>query len=408
MGKFIKFKENIIPKEIGIDLINNEVILYFIESKDNEIKWDYKVNSENLLNDTYKLGKLLYKTIDTRFKQRKLQIKNKYFSDSSKLKESFISNIKSLIEKDIPLNKLSLLVPLYSQIFDKLDDDSLNEPSDLKDCIINKDYQSFVEIYTNLISSLNRKEIDISMFVEPLVGFIALSNGKYLDIQINVILSSKVKEAISTYCKKYGAPFWTGREDLDEIPIDNFIKICILIYKFKDIWDSISDNDDEYEIVDFRNMCYQLDLIDLFENYAKNYYNLYYQNCFTPIRIDALNIFLECIVSTDVYIRFNFSSIRNIQLINYRIWNKPQEGSMKVFSEIQYESLILGVWDYFYLDYISNGKNKYCDNCNKVIIGKGHKSKGKSFCEKCYEDKRKMDKRECANKRRMREKKETI
>ena len=77
MGKFIKFKENIIPKEIGIDLINNEVILYFIESKDNEIKWDYKVNSENLLNDTYKLGKLLYKTINTRFKQRKLKIKNK-------------------------------------------------------------------------------------------------------------------------------------------------------------------------------------------------------------------------------------------------------------------------------------------------------------------------------------------
>ena len=407
MGNFIKLKENIIPKEIDLDLINNEIVMYIIESNDNEIKYDYKVNSEKLLNDTYKLGELLDKTIKTRFEHKKLQIKNKYFLDSSKLKESVISNIKDLIEKDIPLNKLSLLVPLYSQIFDELNDDSLNNPSDLEDCIFNKDYQSFVEIYTNLISSLDKKEIDTSMFVEPLVEFIVLSNGNYLDIQANIILSSKIKEAISTYCKKYGAPFWTNREDLDEIPIDNFIKICILIYKFKDIWDSISENDDGYDIIDFKNMCYQLDLIDVYKNYERVYYNEQVKNeCIKHIKSNALNIFLECIVSTDAYIRFNFNSIRNIQLINYRIWNKPQEGSMRVYSEIQYESLILGVWDYFYLDYISNGKHKYCDECGKVLIEKGHKSKEETLCNKCYENMRKKIKREWAEKNRMKNKKQ--
>ena len=407
MGNFIKLKENIIPKEIDLDLINNEIVMYIIESNDNEIKYDYKVNSEKLLNDTYKLGELLDKTIKTRFEHKKLQIKNKYFLDSSKLKENVITNLKKLIEKDIPLNKLSLFIPLYSQIFEELNDASLNESSDLEDCIFNKDYQSFVEIYTNLISSLDKKEIDTSMFVEPLVEFIVLSNGNYLDIQANIILSSKIKEAISTYCKKYGAPFWTNREDLDEIPIDNFIKICILIYKFKDIWDSISENDDGYDIIDFKNMCYQLDLIDVYKNYEREYYNEQAKiEYIKPIKSDALNIFLECIVSTDAYIRFNFNSIRNIQLINYRIWNKPQEGSMRVYSEIQYESLILGVWDYFYLDYISNGKHKYCDECGKVLIEKGHKSKEETLCNKCYENMRKKIKREWAEKNRMKNKKQ--
>ena len=407
MGNFIKLKENIIPKEIDLDLINNEIVMYIIESNDNEIKYDYKVNSEKLLNDTYKLGELLDKTIKTRFEHKKLQIKNKYFLDSSKLKENVITNLKKLIEKDIPLNKLSLFIPLYSQIFEELNDASLNESSDLEDCIFNKDYQSFVEIYTNLISSLDKKEIDTSMFVEPLVEFIVLSNGNYLDIQANIILSSKIKEAISTYCKKYGAPFWTNREALDEIPIDNFIKICILIYKFKDIWDSISENDDGYDIIDFKNMCYQLDLIDVYKNYERVYYNEQVKNeCIKHIKSNALNIFLECIVSTDAYIRFNFNSIRNIQLINYRIWNKPQEGSMRVYSEIQYESLILGVWDYFYLDYISNGKHKYCDECGKVLIEKGHKSKEETLCNKCYENMRKKIKREWAEKNRMKNKKQ--
>ena len=408
MRKFIKLKENCIPKTVNLDLINNELVIYILDSKVDEIiKSNYKVNSENLLNDTYRLGKLLDKSITTRFKQKNLKIKKKYFSDPYALKKEVISSMYRLVEEDIPLNKLSLFVSLYSQIFDELHDDSLNDPSDLEDCIIEKDYQSFVNLYSKLISSLNRKKIDISKFVDPLVKLIVLSNDNYLDIQTNVILSDKIKDAISTYCKKYGMPFWTGREFLKEIPIDNFIKLCILIYRFKNLWDSISENDDGYDIIDFKNMCYQLDLIDVYKNYEREYYNEQAKiEYIKPIKSDALNIFLECIVSTDAYIRFNFNSIRNIQLINYRIWNKPQEGSMRVYSEIQYESLILGVWDYFYLDYISNGKHKYCDECGKVLIEKGHKSKEETLCNKCYENMRKKIKREWAEKNRMKNKKQ--
>ena len=228
--------------------------------------------------------------------------------------------------------------------------------------------------YTSLISEISYIPLNMKDFFTHIME--NNPNNKY---------THKVADEIFNYVNTYGVPFWT--EDIDipkstvdysciDIPLNNFIFICLSIYVYFELWNFFNKYHEKYDTFEEIN----------FLNQALNILNIDY--LYTDEKKDLLDKLGKSIKELDININHKYNKIFDYILKIYRdrIWKKKE----KIFTvEYIYENYIIGVWDIFFMYYFGSDNSltrierHFCTECHKEFIGKGHIKK--TLCDSCYD-----------------------
>ena len=228
--------------------------------------------------------------------------------------------------------------------------------------------------YTSLISEISYIPLNMKDFFTHIME--NNPNNKY---------THKVADEIFNYVNTYGVPFWT--EDIDipkstvdysciDIPLNNFIFICLSIYVYFELWNFFNKYHEKYDTFEEIN----------FLNQALNILNIDYM--YTDEKKDLLDKLGMSIKELDININHKYNKIFDYSLKIYRdrVWKKKE----KIFTvEYIYENYIIGVWDIFFMYYFGSDNSltrierHFCTECHKEFIGKGHIKK--TLCDSCYD-----------------------
>lgn len=410
---------------------------------------DVKINSYNLVKQTCLLGKSIYNIIKEENKNipnpdQILMMKAEDPKDveiQKKFIKNYIENFKNIENKNH--THYNLMFKFYKKGYELLKNkgnvknvtiDML--PITIKENInkairyyyenfeldsktlkkLNDSYNEFLTILSDNIDILDLNKLMKETSYIPLT-----IENFYKKIYTNgngVANTSAIKifKAITTWCEKFGMPFWTERTELSKyteylfisngeiydewinesdinnsnstdssytwkelannsVPINGLITISIIMYLLYSIWEEYHSikklsKEKEEELVFLKSIIGSDsdDPIDLLEK-ADVYHN---------------------------YILNNFNCIGSLRLnINEKKVKTTQNGYYIFYNVRQYESSAIAAWDVFYHDYLGNSEINnplpYCNICQKEISKNEHYIKtGDCLCNSCYKKREKQ------------------
>lgn len=442
MGNNIVIKKIVKYSDYEFISFNKDLKLIGI---DNQNISEYKsISSEQLVKDTYELGKNINKAIESYLK--KIQSENINIVKHEKWLD-YLPNKKVLqtLEefcniKDKEWSHYKAMHDFYENSYNLLikehiDVSKLMEPNKLQDYILSynnrklgiyldnnyKDLDCIENCYKELLNILKNKNLNLKKLLinlnEVPLNFkhfnnlidIFLTNKKSKEYELTMVLFDKIKK----YCKKYGMPFWTDREDIAEIiikkidqnytnivtqknnnetkplynshydmcnntiPIHNLLYISLMIYYYTDlINDLLTKNDFDINLEEYK---YKSKMLDIpFE--LSNNKNKFLQELYKKSEI------------VDDYIQVNCNAIYDFPL---KVFRHKEYGKMKShLTKYVYESVAFAAWDSFYLNYFGynniKNPNPHCDSCGIKLPmekKKRHKTRDdfpKLLCDNCY------------------------
>ena len=407
---------------------------------------DVKINSYNLVKQTCLLGKSIYNIIKEENKNipnpdQILMMKAEDPKDveiQKKFIKNYIENFKNIENKNH--THYNLMFKFYKKGYELLKNkgnvknvtiDML--PITIKENInkairyyyenfeldsktlkkLNDSYNEFLTILSDNIDILDLNKLMKETSYIPLT-----IENFYKKIYTNgngVANTSAVKifKAITTWCEKFGMPFWTERikigtytKDLittegkissewsnnidinsksnssnsytlqeyadNTVPINGLIVISLIIYLYYSVWEEFhsmkrlsKEKERELELLKTiigADTDDDDDIMDLIEK-SDQYYN---------------------------YIMNNFNCIRELKLnISNKKARTTQNGFFIFYNIKQYESSAIAAWDVFYHDYLGNSDINsplpYCNICHKEIYKNPHFTKSREIlCNNCY------------------------
>lgn len=236
--------------------------------------------------------------------------------------------------------------------------------------------------YAPIIDKINYIPLDIKNFFKYI-----MENNK------NNKKSYSIYKNIIKYVNTYGIPFWTEEIDIPksdyiydyiDIPLNNFLLICLSIYVYHELWkffNNYYDIYDNYDGIEFLNQ--SLKILNI--NYT---YNEEKETIFNKIG--------NSIRELDANINYNYNKIYGYNLKIYR--NREWDNKNKTFKiTYSYENYIIAAWDIFFKYYFGNDNLLYkiehhtCIECHKEFFNKGHKHN--TLCDKCFEIRKKISQR---------------
>lgn len=422
LKKFKKYNMRVVNKSILL-ICNGKVPMKEIE----------EVNDKKLLTDVYNIGKNFNKIFNEYFKREKEKINSEvlHFDNVEKViqNEKIINLFKDICSRDfkdgftqigksdlnnendffVDIDKYVTFYNFFKNAYGllKKNNVSLNElltPDEVHDLILEEKYgitcshnKTLTDLeltYIDLIRILedNKTNIDYSSLVNNL-NYIPL-NIKHLygEIIENNSLNTYSKKAfkeVEDFCNRYGLPYWKNNiydNKEIEIPINNFILICLAIYIYTELWNKILSYDKFEE----------------WEEYIYSFYVLNIDFDYDELKQNVIMKLIKNIESFDFYIMNNCNELLGHKLSVYR--KKVLDKTTSTLgNETIYESLILATWDLFYLNYFGSNKlfkpiiYKICGDCNKEIRDKSHTIRDGSkviICEQCYQKRKKSKNRE--------------
>lgn len=419
LKKFKKYNMRVVNKSILL-ICNSKISTKEIE----------EVDDKKLLTDVYNIGKKLNKIINEFFKRENEKISSEvlYFDnmDNRIQNERIINLFKEACSRDfkngftqigkndlfdnddffIDIDKYVTFYDFFKNAYELLSKNNIDlkellTPDEVYDLILedkygityshNKTLTTLELAYIGLIKILedNKNNIDYSTLVNKL-SYIPLNikyfYGEIIENNSLNIHSKKVLNEIEDFCNRYGLPYWKNNiydNKEIEIPINNFILICLAVFIYTELWNKVLRYDISEEWDDYIYSFHVLNIdFDYYESKSK-----------------IVKKLIKNIEGVDFYIRNNCNELLGHKLNTYRkkVLDKTT-GALG--NETIYESLILATWDLFYLNYFGSNKlfkpiiYEICGNCNKEIRGKSHTIRDGSkviICEQCNQE-RKIEK----------------
>ena len=312
--------------------------------------------------------------------------------------------------RDAELMKLGIINPKnYDNIINDLDNSVKKINKLLKENTKKINYISLVK-YTNYTpDGIDRK----------IVNLIKLIRKDKMKKTVETNLIKNVFNSIKKYCKKYGMPLWTEREDIAEITyhniairensnigfFDEFISVPCEEYDHP----PLSEYESANQTIPANNLIYISILMylsytlwkDLFTKNIKqiepliNYYTLFIGAFWLEKnKIEVYDIykskdeFFNKVEDMDDFIKTKCNSIYDFPLKKYTRKIPNRSNSICDYhNEDVYESTAFAAWETFYLDFLGNKnieKPVSC-KCGALVNEESmHKTGGEKVCEKCY------------------------
>lgn len=417
-------------KKYNMRVENNNILLICAESQKSE-KDIKDINDKRLIKSILDIGRDINNVLNEYFKKEK---KEKLYSEIIQFekldKKEINAKIINLITKNFSVDmfkgtSINLNTDLntprkvintkafydfYKNSYtllekEKIDISNLDSPNIVHDQILweyygigdvnnSGKYDNMLNInFTQLIKKLdeNKNNLDYLPLID-LVNFLPINIenffGTIMENNVNNKYTHKIYDKIVSFCNEYGLPYWKD-EILDraskikeiEIPINNFISICLAIYVYYSLW---------REILEYNKVDDYLEYVQAFNVLNIDFY--YYDE-----KKDILKKVVHSIEGFDLFVNNNCSMLLNWRLEKYRKKIIVKNSILK--NEIIYDSLIIGAWDLFYMTYFGNssklkGKETViCSFCNREILDNVHTLRDKTknkICDSCFRERKKV------------------
>ncbi len=394
--------------------INKEINQYCVKEAE-------KINDSVMKFDTLDRDKKNTRIIELLKNACANDFKNEIIVNTGLLDEENKNNVSNDFYDDTDIDKYVAFYNIFKNCYKlfkehKVNTKELNTPEEIQEMIrlvkygISDTDLKFGEAQTKL--SINYKTllkilknnidyVDYSPLLNS-VSYIPLNIKNLLGGVIENRSTSKSSENIFTqvknFCEVYGVPYWKteiySRREV-EIPINNFILICLAIYIYKELWNKV--------------LCYD-DASFEWDDYICSFYVLGIDFEYDEKVESIIKKTIRSIEDIDFYISNNCNELLNHKLNSYRK-KVLDKSSNTLTNETIYDSTIVAAWNIFYLYYFGSDKKlkpikyKICDECHKEIRGKSHTLRDgskKRICDCCNKKRRNLLNSDRVNKYRSR------
>ena len=431
-----------IKKFNNYDMRVADKTIYLICKGKSSLKKIHEYKDKKLITDVYNIGKELNKIINDYSKSEKEKINSEYIQFDKLDIETKNNKIIELIKEYCSRDFNDFLTKKFEdKVIEKLDKPNNNKNSEDTYFFYEIDrYESFYEIFKNSYLFLKKHNINISElntpneiydlirydkygiwendstlnFEEPSTNLSfnymnlikTLENNKnkldysqllktvnYIPINIKHLFGEIIQNypsnkyskdlftKVQNFCNEYGVPYWNIKKcdkyDV-EIPLNNFILICLSIFIYTELWNKIL----------------QYNKIDEWEDFIYSFYVLGINFNYYEEEKNIIKNIISNIEDLDLYISNHCNQLFGQTLHTYRkkVLNKDTN---TLGNETIYDSVILASWNIFYLYYFGNNEKfkpieyKICNICHNEIKGKSHTIRDGSkniLCQNCYKE----------------------